>query len=76
MSMSAHKSPCDALAVDGAVRGAMVGVLWGGFQGTYYGWQDGRRGRTLATNIARSLGANGAGFASFLGLYQLGGLVW
>lgn len=45
-------------------------MLWGGFQGTYYGWYDGVRGRPLASSIALNLAANGAGFAAFLGLYQ------
>jgi len=56
--------------VDGALRGSMIGLMWGLFQGSYYGWQDNLRGRFLALHISRNLAANSLGFGAFLGLYQ------
>ena len=59
---------CGAFAVDGAVRGSMIGCLWGTFSSSYYGWNDNLQGKTLVRHIGRNLVANSCGFAAFLGL--------
>jgi len=62
------KASCGAYCVDGAVRGSMIGFMWGLFSSSIYGWQDGVRGKMLAAHVGRNLVANSAGFALFLGL--------
>ena len=62
------QASCGAYGVDGAVRGSMIGFMWGLFSSSIYGWQDGVRGKMLAAHVGRNLAANSAGFALFLGL--------
>ena len=69
--MARRSRSCSAYGVDGAVRGAMIGCMWGVFSASYYGWHDNLRGKVLAGHIGRNVMANSCGFAAFLGLYQL-----
>jgi len=59
---------CGAYGVDGAVRGSIIGCMWGLFSSSYYGWHDNLRGKMLVGHIGRNLVANSCGFAAFLGL--------
>jgi hypothetical protein len=62
------QASCGAYSVDGAVRGSMIGFMWGLFSSSFYGWGDNLRGKMLAAHVGRNLVANSAGFALFLGL--------
>ena len=62
------QASCGAYSVDGAVRGSMIGFMWGLFSSSFYGWGDNLRGKLLAAHVGRNLVANSAGFALFLGL--------
>jgi hypothetical protein len=60
--------PCSSRAVDGGIRGAMVGVVWGAVFETYDA-----RGLGLWKKIGRVSGSmllNGVGFAAFLGTFS------
>lgn len=63
-----RRGSCVAYGVDGAVRGSMIGCMWGLFSSSFYGWNDNLRGKMLARHIGRNLVANGCGFAAFLGV--------
>jgi hypothetical protein len=63
-----YTPPCASRAVDGAIRGAMVGLVWGAVFETYDA-----RGVSFWKKIGRvggSMLVNGFGFAAFLGTFS------
>mmetsp|Transcript_67029 Transcript_67029/g.158161 ORF Transcript_67029/g.158161 Transcript_67029/m.158161 type:complete len:137 (-) Transcript_67029:37-447(-) len=60
---------CTTQAIDGTIRGALIGTLWGSVFGGYSAWQHGLKGQHLFREVRSSTISSAGSFAVFLGVY-------
>jgi len=70
MQASLDKTPCSSRAVDGFVRGAIIGLAWGSVIGGHAVYSSGHRGMRLAGALSRSVATSVGSFGGLLGCYS------
>ena len=73
--MNQYKPPCSSKAADGAIRGALIGLVWGGVFASpplpaEAGASVGASALKRAGRVGGSMLRHGGGFAAFLAVYN------